>query len=69
VAAIGPDNHYLFNLVNFLERFIVTVESEPINLPDHDICKKFTDAMNELMGEYQLRLEKQIMIWYFMAHI
>ena len=63
IATIGPDNHYLFNLINFLERFVAQIQAPPISLPNHDICKKFDKAGDDLMKEYQSRLEKQIMIW------
>ena len=62
VANIGPDNHYIYNLINFLERFIAQVES--FGLMNHHVCTKFIEAGDQLIGIYEERLRVQIMIWY-----
>lgn len=43
------------------ERFVAQVES--YGFPNHDVCKKLRIAGNELIGEYRVRLNTQIMIW------
>ena len=62
VGNIGPDNHYIFNLINFLEKFIAQVES--FGLANHQVCAKFIEASDKLIGIYEERLRVQIMIWY-----
>jgi hypothetical protein len=55
-------NDMKFNIICLCqERFVAQVES--YGFSNHDVCKKLRLAGNELIGEYRVRLNKQIMIW------
>ena len=62
VDSLGRENHFIFNLINFLERFVVQVEL--FGLKRHHVCWKFRETSDKLIRIYEERLKKQIMIWY-----
>ena len=46
VTSLGRENHFIFNLINFLERFVAQVEA--FGLPGHYVCRKFRWLFHQL---------------------